>query len=608
MILQALSDYYQRKGTHRAEDVDAGATIAPPGFESKEIPFVIVLDPSGALVQIEDTRIGDGKKKRARTFLVPQAAKKSVNVAANLLWGNAEYVLGIPDAKKLADHQGKGTEARYRARLVEMHQAFIDLIHIRLATAAGDAGVVATLAFLDKPDFDRWSRESAWPDIASNNPNLTFRLAGGPGDTLICARPAVAAVLQKSGAGQGSQGDEPGFCLITGKPDRVERLHPAIKGVWGAQTSGANIVSFNLDPFNSYHKQQGTNAPVGEHAAFAYTTALNHLLRKGSPQRLQVGDASTVFWATGDGESDFENTFAALFGGGDTDDPDRGVQAVRNLLEATKTGVYVPDDRDRRFCVLGLAPNAARIAVRFWQVGAVRECAQHIAQHFTDIAIDRPAFERSEYLPLWRLLGSIALQGKSENVPSDLAGDTMRAILAGLPYPAMLLQAAVRRCRAEQGITWPRAAVIKASLNRLFRQRKAKELTVSLDKSNVDPGYRLGRLFSALERIQSAAQPGINATIRDRYYGAASSSPASVFPVLLRLKNHHLAKLEGGLSSWFEKLLGEIVSGVKTFPSHLSLQEQGLFAIGYYHQQQDFFAGKSKPESANDPTETKEED
>ena len=245
----------------------------------------------------------------------------------------------------------------------------------------------------------------------------------------------------------------------------------------------------------------------------------------------------------------------------------------------------------------------------------------HVRQHFDDIEIDKPSYEKP-YLSLFRILTSVALLGKAENIPPDLAGDTMRAILAGLPYSAMLLQAAVRRCRAEQAkrdkktnkqesnVPYPRAAIIKASLNRLIRHRQfnAKELAMSLDKSNTDPGYRLGRLFAALERIQSAAQPGINATIRDRYYGSASSSPASVFPVLLKLKNHHLSKLDNAaLAGWFEKILREIFEGLKDFPSHLRLPEQGLFAIGYYHQQQDFFKGKPKDESASSSNSNEEQ-
>ncbi|MGH8162432.1 MAG: type I-C CRISPR-associated protein Cas8c/Csd1 [Gammaproteobacteria bacterium] len=584
MILQALNEYYVRKQNSRE--------LAPEGFERKEIPFVIVLDANGHVLQIDDTRDGDGKKRQARSFLVPQAAKKSVNVAASLLWGNAEYVLDIPDSKKLEDNKKKGKESRYRERLKEMHRSFVALIESRFG-GLDDAGIAAVLAFLSAPDMQRLGQEACWEEIETTNPNLTFRLSSDNPDMPVCARPAVIEALQASDV-EDESGDESSFCLITGKDDRVQRLHPSIKGVWGAQTSGANIVSFNLPAFASYGKEQGANAPVGERAAFNYTTVLNHLLRKGSPQRIQVGDASTVFWASK--KSTFVDSFAAMFGRPEADDPDRGVQAVRNLLDATRTGIYLPADKDIRFYVLGLAPNAARIAVRFWKEGPVSEFALNIARHFKDIEIDKPAFE-SGYLSLFRLLNSTALQNKAENVPPDLAGDTMRAILTGLPYPATLLQAAVRRCRAEQSIPHARAAVIKACLSRLIRARhfSAKEIDVTLDRSNTDPGYRLGRLFSALERIQSAAQPGINATIRDRYYGAASSSPSSVFPVLLRLKNHHTAKLDRALATWYEKLFGEIFSGIRDFPAHLSLHEQGLFAIGYYHQQQDFFAGKSKP-------------
>jgi CRISPR-associated protein Csd1 len=311
-----------------------------------------------------------------------------------------------------------------------------------------------------------------------------------------------------------------------------------------------------------------------------------------------VGDASTVFWAEED--SPFEEIFAALISGSDEDDPKRGIEVVRDWLSAPYTGVHRDAGDDTRFHVLGLAPNAARIAVRFWQTGTVREFADRIRQHFADIAIVAPSFETS-HLPLWRLLAATALKGESKNVVPNLAGDTMRAILAGTDYPAALLQAAIRRCRAEQSVPFARAAVIKAYLNRRARLQSAseKELSMSLDRENNEPAYRLGRLFAALERIQAAAQPGINATIRERYYGAASSSPASVFPILLRLKNHHLAKLDSAaLKTWYEKLLGEIFLGIgPDFPRHLDMPAQGRFAIGYYHQTQDFFTRKNPADS-----------
>ncbi|GAA0720620.1 type I-C CRISPR-associated protein Cas8c/Csd1 [Dokdonella soli] len=574
MILQALCNYYERKS--------GSGELAPDGFESKEIPFVLVLDEAGGFVQIDDTRRIDGKKKATRAFLVTQAVKRSVGVAANLLWDTPEYVLGVM------------REGGKPKRVAEQHTAF--KARLDALAHSEDAGLLAVRAFLAVLDLAPLQADPLWSELTGTNPFISFRLATDSSDTLVCQRSGVVDAIRSADA---ETSKEPGFCLVRGEADGIARLHPAIKNVWGAQTAGANIVSFNLAAFNSFGKEQSYNAPVGQRAAFAYTTALNHLLRKGSPQRMQVGDASTVFWAADVQHSDFQQDFAALFGETEKDDPDRGADAVRHLYRATETGVYINDDAPARFCVLGLAPNAARIAVRFWQIAPVGELALRIRAHFDDLDLAKPAFEKP-YLSLFRLLTSIAVQNKAENVPPDLAGDTMRAILCGAPYPATLLQAAVRRIRAEQTVNYPRAAILKASLNRLIRHNRlsAKELSVSLDRNNTVPAYRLGRLFAALERIQGVAQPGINATIRERYYGAASSAPASVFPILLKLKNHHLAKIDKpGLVVWFEKLLGEIFGGLSAIPPRLSLTEQGVFAIGYYHQQQDFFASKSQPDA-----------
>ncbi|MEO8671928.1 MAG: type I-C CRISPR-associated protein Cas8c/Csd1 [Tahibacter sp.] len=574
MILQALNKYYERKS--------GSGELAPEGFERKEIPFVLVIDRNGKLVQIEDTRSGTGKKRQARSYLVPQAVKKTSGVSANLLWDTAEYVLGVDTRDK-------------PERVAKQHEAFVARL-AELAVAANDPGLQAAHRFLTAIDRSQLESEPAWKEVIETNPPMSLRIIDDA-VTLICERPAIVNALRAPAALNAEVTDQ-GFCLVRAQSDAIARLHPSIKGVWGAQSSGANIVSFNLDAFNSYGKGQGANAPIGELAAFTYTTALNHLLRKGSTQRMQVGDASTVFWAAN--ESPFEVDFAAMFGVAQSDDPDRGTQAIRNLYAAVQSGVYSGADAETEFFVLGLAPNAARIAIRFWHSALVKAIAPTILQHFEDLKIVRPGFE-PPYIPLWRVLSSVALLGKSDNVPPNLGGDVIRSILSGAPYPATLLQSAIRRCRAEQDVGYARAAVIKASLNRLIRHRQftAKELLMSLDRENTDAAYRLGRLFAALERIQSEAQPGINATIRDRYYGAACSSPASVFPILLKLKNHHLSKLDNPRrANWFEKTLGEIFSGIAGFPAHLGLQDQGLFAVGYYHQQQDFYTSKAKSENA----------
>ena len=411
---------------------------------------------------------------------------------------------------------------------------------------------------------------------------MTFRLHGDV--ELVCQRPAVVAATAQT-----SDETPDGICLVSGSPMAIERLHPAIKGVWGAQTSGANIVSFNLDAFNSYGKARGANAPLGKPATFAYTTALNHLLARDSHQRIQVGDASTVFWA--EQANDLETALPDLFGEPPKDDPNRGTDALKMLYQAVQSGKFMKGSANDRFHVLGLAPNAARIAIRFWETASALDFSKRIARHFDDIKIARADYE-SEHLSLSALLkgSSRRKSDGSYDIPPNLGGEVMRAILEGLPYPAPLLNLAVQRCRAEQKPTYARAAVIKASLNRLIRRtHNEKEFMVMLDLTNTHPAYLLGRLFATLEKIQEEASPALNATIRDRYYGAASSTPVAVFTTLLRLHNHHLGKLSKGRAVQMERLVGEIMGGLDDFPRILALPDQGRFALGYYHQRQAFF-------------------
>ncbi len=588
MILQALYEYYQRK----ADDPESG--LSPFGFEWKEIPFVIELDPEGRLIQIEDTRKSGGTKKKARAYLVPQGAKKTSGIAANLLWDNVEYVLGIP--RRVKAGQKKPDPGRVR----QQNQAFLERIRSLPEPAQSDAGVQAVLAFLADIPCKQLLRLPIWKELRQN-PIVTFRLAGE--SDLVCQRPVVKRIIAELAETAADSGTE-GICLITGQKRNISRLHPAIKGVWGAQTSGANIISFNLDAFRSWGKEQGDNAPVGERPTFAYTTALNHLLRKGSRQRLQVGDSSTVFWA--EKESDFERLVPDIFGDPPKDDPDRNTEKIRALLHSIHAGRWTDDESQTRFYVLGLAPNASRIAVRFWQVTTVGELARCIVRHFKDIDIERGQKD-PEFLPLSWMLRAIAVQGKKENIPPRLAGEFLRAILEGKPYPRTLLNAAVQRCRAEGKVTRSRAALIKGCINRATRYsnpENEEELTVSLDPKNTNIGYRLGRLFAVLEKIQKEASSGINTTIRDRYYGSASSTPRAVFPTLIKLSKHHLSKLDNrGREVNFERWLGEILDAIDDFPAHLSLEDQGRFAIGYYHQRQNFF----KKHDTESKTETQGE-
>lgn len=575
MILQALNDYYQRKQA----SPEVAHRLPAFGMEEKAIPFIIELDEAGKLVNIADTQEHQKKKKVAQRFLVPKGVKKTSGVAANLLWDTAEYVLGV-------DTKGKPE------RVQEQHASFIKRIQGLPERYQTDPGTKAILQFMEHLDLSKLEALPAWEEIKTTNPIVSFRLNGDA--QLICQRLGLTSAEEEDE-------DAPpinGTCLVTGDETPIERLHPSIKGVWGAQSSGANIVSYNADAFRSYGKNQGDNAAVGKQAAFAYTTALNHLLASGSRQRIQIGETSTVLWA--EQEHDLEILVPDLFGEAPKDDPSRGTEALKALYQATRSGKFVKGQAEDKFHVLGLAPNAARISIRFWETASAQDIAKRIEQHFEDINVARSKND-SEHLSLFRILTGISVQGKVDNIPPNLGGDIMRSIIEALPYPATLLNLAVQRCRAEQDVRYARAAAIKGCLNRIIRQNNQTanepqpEFTAMYDPNNTDTAYRLGSLFAALEKTQEDANPGLNATIRDRYYGAASSTPASVFPTLLRLKNHHVGKLRPGQAVNREKLIGEIMDGLNDFPGFLPLPAQARFALGYYHLRQNFYKKKETP-------------
>ncbi|RLB70438.1 MAG: type I-C CRISPR-associated protein Cas8c/Csd1 [Deltaproteobacteria bacterium] len=572
MILKALVDYY-----HRLLD-DPDVDIAPFGFERKAIDFIIILEQNGNFSNLLDVRQREGKKRKGRIFLVPKAVKRTAGIKPNLLWDTLPYTLGIatPDPKK------DMTKLAHRA--LEQHEAFVNEI-CEVFGNCNDPGIMAVLAFFEGNFRKSVFSHQLWPELETCAGNLSFRLQGD--ELLICQRPQVRKIiLEKTISKAGKQ-----TCAISGEQDVPAELHTAIKGVWGAQSSGANIVSFNLDAFRSFGKKQGYNAPIGQRAEFAYTTALNYLLAS-EKQRIQVGDASTVFWAQE--ACDLEDDFFTLIG-----QPKKGEQAVnydkiRGLLTAVKTGIP-PTEEKIAFYVLGLAPNASRIAVRFWYEGNVKEIKERIARHFEDISIIRASYD-PEYLSLFQLLLSLATEHKADNIPPNLAGELARAVLYGTNYPRSVLAATVQRCKAEQQINFAQASLIKGFLARDARlsENKNKEVGMALDKTYNNIGYVLGRLFAVLERIQEQAQgAGLNKTIRDTYFGAASSSPLVTFRRLQDLSIHHLAKIRnsGKSTIWLEKLLGEVEDLLppQGIPAILTLEDQGRFAVGYYHQRQDFF-------------------
>ncbi|MEA3421025.1 MAG: type I-C CRISPR-associated protein Cas8c/Csd1 [Acidobacteriota bacterium] len=579
MILQALASYYQRMAE------EGGTDIAPEGFDEKEIPFLIILNQQGEVVGLQDTRVPSGKKLIGRRFLVPKEHERSGKNAwqkANLLWDHYGYVLAHP----------KSDEEEHVKMALKQHGAFVASVKTLYEKYPNDTEIKAVYKFLSRGNFEAVFSNPQWPDCMKiPGCNLSFSLEGQA--RLVCENESIHAYVVSTNDAISDDEDDTaspeaeGMCLVTGEYGPIERLHPRTP-IPGAK-SNAKIVAFQKNMgFDSYGKQQSYNAPISKHAASAYTTALKKMLAKNSRQKLQVGDATTVFWA--EKKNVLEDVFAKIFGEPAKGEPEQDYKSLIAVFRSPETGARAELDPSTRFFVLGLAPNAARIAVRFWWAGTVGDIADNIWQHFDDMAIVHGP-NQPDHLSLFRLLVSTAVQGKSDNIQPNLAGEFMKSILTGTPYPQTLLAAAIRRCRAEREITYPRAALLKAVLARETRyyERTEKEVGMSLDTTNTTPGYLLGRLFAVLEKVQAESAGGwgkINTTIRDRFYGAASSTPVTAFPYLMKLKNHHLSKLEKH-KGYYEGLIGEIIDKLdieEGFPTHLSLQDQGRFAIGYYHQ------------------------
>jgi len=560
------------------------------GYSQEKIGFLIPLNEDGTPAGLPiDLRRGEGRKRAAPLMPVPQPTKRTSGIAPNLLWDKTAYVLGVT--------AGEGR------RTAQEHEAFRER-HRQWLAGSNDPGLQALLGFLDGWAPQRFA-ELGWPEEMKDQ-NVVFALEGERLDGVMihdrqAARDLWARLSAADGRGEAA-------CLVTGERGPVARLHPAVKGVWGAQSSGASIVSFNLDAFTSYGHEQGDNAPVSEAAAFAYASALNRFLERDSGHRIQIGDASTVFWADASAAlaGQAEKLFAAFF----VDERQADTAEERKVeawLAGLREGRPVEDLRPDlppgvRFFVLGLAPNAARLSIRFYLEDEFGVIAERYLRHLARMRIEPPP--RQEGPSMWRLLIETAVLRKSENIQPNLAGAWMRSILTDTPYPRTLLSALIMRLRADHDVNALRVAILKSVLI----QNYAMEVPVSLDPAFKDPGYLLGRLFAVYEQVQTAALGReVNATIKDKFYGAAAAQPRKVFPLLERGSAPHLSKIgkqNKGRKVNLEILLGEIMEtmspGEDPFPASLPERSQALFALGYYHQRNDFFRkpDKTSPEAA----------
>ena len=579
MILQALTRYY--------EDLLKRGEIAAPGWSPAKISFALCLDKNGQVTQViptmEEVTMGKKTVLRPQSMILPSAVKRTVGIASNFLWDNSAYLLGV-------DQKGKPERSMdcFRAA-ASLHRDVLDGVDSSIAKAI--------LAF-----FDSWQPEKAMEHPALSGQyetitaggNLLFRVDGcySYEDTAI----REAWQRHRDGVDEDAVRMQ---CLVTGREDEITATHPAIKGVRDAQSSGAALVSFNAPAFCSYGREQNYNAPVGKYAAFAYTAALNHLLADRDNVQV-IGDTTTICWAEG-AEPVYQDLFMSFMSDNmPTTISDNDLRTALRELAAGRPCTDLGVDPNRTFYILGLAPNAARLSVRFFLRDSFGKLMRNVNDHYERLEIVKPAYAKPGVLSLWALLRETVNPNAKDKSPSPaMAGATARAVFSGGLYPASLLEAVMLRIRAERNITWGRAAIIKAYyLKNSHTDCPEEVLTVSLNEASTNIPYTLGRLFSVYEAAQQAANPGINATIKDKYFNSAAAMPASIFPVLNNLYQKHLRKLEAGQRVYFDKQVSAL-KGVlgESYPTRMTLAQQGAFDLGYYHQTQKRYTKKEENEN-----------
>ncbi|WP_347718844.1 type I-C CRISPR-associated protein Cas8c/Csd1 [uncultured Alloprevotella sp.] len=569
MILKALYDYYQRK----SEELPAF------GCELKEIGFILVIDKDGNFLRFEDRRID---KKNASSFLVKKHVGRSSAPIANLLYDNCSYILGYSTEGDIDSN----------AKYISVFKAKVEELYTKLPN---NSAVSAIWKFYQKNPAENLLKVQAdplWPEIEKNlnkkYSTFSFLLEG---ETTIVA--AQKDVINADEEKEGNEKEQ--LCLITGNHGKAVDVTTATM-IAGSQAT-AKLVAFQVNSgYDSYGKQKGFNAPISQKAEFAYTTALNHILSANSRNKFLVGNRTYLFWGSSNsnGNQETESSIFAMFGFNDSEeeDPNARIYQIRKVFEGIYSGSIKTDLNDR-FYIAGLAPNAARIAIVYWAELPLKEFAHTILRHFEDMDIVDTRKEKKPYMGLKSILATVTLGGKSSEATPNLPDAVIKSIFQGLPYPDTLYHSCLRRIRAEQSVSITRAAILKAYLNR--KNTNQKPIQIMLDKENTNQGYLCGRLFAVIDKLQNDANH-IH-SIRERYMNAASSTPATVFATILNLSAIHANNLNNeGSRIFYDKLKQEIISKINAdgFPSHLDLQDQGRFFVGYYQQMQSFFLTETK--------------
>ena len=588
MILQALVRCYEALA-ERGE-------LEKPGWSPVKVSWGLELDADGQVKSLLPLGSMDAKSKQfSRTMTLPNKLKSTSRASSNFLWDNSEYILGLGKKENTTEKNFQACVWRHQEILKDVKHPFAQAI----------------VKF-----FDGWKPENSFenPIIKTNikelikGGNIVFVMEDSNGELQFAHDvPEIRRAWDETYISMGSE--EVGRCLVTGEKTPIAILHPSISGVYGAKSFGALLVSFNMEASESYGKEQGRNAPVGKYAAFAYGAALNYMVGHADFHG-RLGDTTLVYWAEG-AEPAYGSAFMAMMGMGGEDKNEITQKELSGVLTALCQGytvkwANVPLNPKNRFYILGLAPNASRLSVRFFLQDSFDAFVKHYQKHQERLNIVRPAFDERETLSMWALLReTVNPNSRDKSAQPQLVGEMLRAVLTGSLYPSALYTQTEIRLRAEKEINRGKAAIIKAYLLRnVVEQQKDQThvykevLDVELNEQSTYLPYRLGRLFAVLEAVQQKANPNINTTIKDRYFNSACATPALVFPTLLRLAQSHLSKIGGGAEVYYDKMITELLGDVtQSYPLRLSLQDQGIFQIGYYHQKQKLFTKKEEKDN-----------
>ena len=576
MIIQSLVKFYENM-VESGELLSEGWVLAP-------ISYVLDIDRDGNILNINHTvtPICVGKKivHRPISAACPAFVIRSSAVKSNFLYDNSEYILGV----------GQNGEDREKFGVCKkLHHEILDGLNSEAASAI--------LAF-----FDKWNPQESkkhlmlkefYDDVISGC-NLTFRFNG----RLVSEYQEIAEAWNRH---YSEKTEFEGFCLATGNYGPIERIHPKIRGFVGAQASGASLISFNSDSCKSYGKDQGFNAPISRYAAFAYTSALNYLI-KDQDRQIRIGDTAVFFWADGKTSASEKLIGFALNEQNPYNYNER--ELWDKIVKLADGGVVefegVTIDPTTSVCILGLSPNIARVFVRFFCQNTIGGLFRNLLEHQKRLRIDRSVFDEDDTVPMWKLLNAVVNQNVRDKSPiANMAGETIKSILANTEYPATLLSQAIIRSRCEGNVTHVRAAIIKAYyLKNPHYQVPREVLTMSLNKESNDIPYCLGRIFAVLEKIEK--EVGCS-TVSERYYALASATPAATFTMLLRRTNRsimHIRMERPSIALYLEKKLENLIDKIdNNIPAHLSIAEQGMFHLGYYHQKTDLYTKQEEEDN-----------